>query len=125
MGERNIFILCVSPHLDGGYPIPGLDGVVPHPRCGWGLYLITGLNGGGYPSVPPARTGWGTPWLGLDGWGYPRVPPGQDWDEVTPPVRSGCRGVPHHRSGWGVTCPGLDRVGTPSLVWIWGTPFQV
>ena len=70
-GEGNIFTLCVNLHLDwggGGYPIPGLDGGISHPRSGWWGY-------------PPAQDWMGCPlWPGLDG-----VPPSQNcWMGYSP-----------------------------------------
>ena len=77
---KDIFSLggCPIPGPDGGsgYPIPGLDGRVPHSRFGWGGYPIPGPDGGypiqdhngGYPlplrldgGTPLSRTGWGIP----------------------------------------------------------------
>ena len=124
MGEGNIFSLST---LAGG---GGGGRRVPHPRSGWGGYLIPGLGGwggylipglvggtpsqvwmvGGIPRVPP---NWvlmvgGVTWPGLHGeGGYPI--PGLG---VGPHLRSG-GGVPHPRSGWW---------GYPDQVWMGGVP---
>ena len=105
---RNIFTLCVSPHLDEGrvprlvggthvwgYPIPGQG--VPVPGLGGGTPSQVWMVGGylGYPpsqvwmvgstqSTPPQQV-WMVgvpgvpPWPGLDGGGVPGVPPSQVW----------------------------------------------
>ena len=48
-GEGNSFTLCVSPHLEGWYPILPMRGWVPHPRSGRGVphpALVMGAGGG-------------------------------------------------------------------------------
>ena len=77
MREGNIFSLSTLAG-GGGYSVPGLDGVVPHPRSGWEGYPILVMRGypiqdhdGGLPwGTPSSKTEWGTPHPGLDG-----VPP--------------------------------------------------
>ena len=148
-GEGTVFSLFVSPHLNGGYPIPGLGGgtlfqvlVGGTSSQVWVGVPISGLHGG-TPSqvcmgrevpcprsglgVHHPRSGWwgypGTPQLGLDGGGHPGY-------ATSPPARSGwldggrIPGVPPARSGWGYPFQGLGG-GTPSQVWVGGTPSLV
>ena len=80
----------------GGYPIPSLDGGIPHPRSGQGGYPIPGLDGG----VPHLRSGWGVPHP-RSGWG---ATPSKIW-----------MGVP----------PSLDLMGySPIQDWMWYPPGQ-
>ena len=96
MAEGDIFALCVSPHLDGGYL------GVPQLRSGW--------RGGLYPSqvwmgVPHPRSGW---WGVLQG-----TPPRTGW---VPPPQPGLDGVPPPlRTGYGNPPPELDGV-TPNSI---------
>ena len=75
----------------GGYPGQVLMvGVVPRP----------GLDGGGYPRYPLARSGW---------WGVPGVPPYHVW-----------MGYP--LTGWGTPMTGWSTPPTPPAMTGWGTP---
>ena len=93
MGEGNIFSLCVSSHLYGGYPHPrsgrgsGGGGEVPKPRSrcerggggnpsqfqmgGREEYPIPGLDRRGYPILLTGEGGIPKDWTG--------VPPIQEW----------------------------------------------
>ena len=79
----------------GGYPIPGLDGGVPHPRSGWG-----GTPSQVWMGLPHPRSGQGVPHPrvphrpGLDG-----NPPHHDWMGY-PPIMTGW-GIPPTMAGWG------------------------
>ena len=82
----------------GGYPIPGLDRGVPHPRFRWGYPIL--LMGG-------------TPIQDQDWMGYPhprldRVPPVQDWMGYPRPRLDW---VPPSKTGWGI--PIQDWTGYP------------
>ena len=104
MGEGTVFSLFVSPHLDGGYPIPDLDQGVPHPRSRQGGYPVQLI--GGYPH--PARLTGGYPIQGLD-----RGTPSQVWMKGVCPLA---------RTGWG-TPPGQHWMGVPPRASTgWDTP---
>ena len=69
----------VSSHLDwgGGYPIPGLDWGVPHPRSGLGgtpsqVQVRVGVPYLADRGVPPSKIRMGVPWDTpiKTGWGY-------------------------------------------------------
>ena len=82
--------------LDGGYPIPGLDGGYPIPGV-WmgGGYSIPGLDGG-YPI--PGLDG-GTPLLG--------TPPNQETDQQSKHLLRGGRCASCVHAG-GLSCPVFD-----------------
>ena len=133
-----------------GYPIPGLDGGVPHSRSEqWGSPSQVWM--GDTPSqvwmgVPHPRSGLGVPHPRSGGphlrsgggevphprsrWGVPHPRSGgtpglvgypiPGLDGVYP-IPGQNGGVSHSRSGWGYPILGLDR-GYPSQVWIGGYP---
>ena len=89
MREGNIFILCVSPHLDTGYPLPRSRLGVPPSQVQVGGTPFPG-SGRGTPSQVE-----GTPtWRGVPppGKGYPFA-----WEGGTPPPNTGYQqGVTPH-----------------------------
>ena len=140
MTEGNIFSMST---LARGYPIPGLDGGVPHPADG---DTPTQVWMGG---VPHARSGWGRgyPIPCLDGVPHPTdgVPPskirmGYPHQNLMGYLHPGLDGVPPSKTGWGTppvqdwmgysSCPRLDGVPPPqsgdrSAKWALATQWAV
>ena len=110
-----IFSLSVNSHLREGYPIPGPDGGVPHPRSTGGT--PSQVQVGGYPILGPGR--------GVPAQGIP-PPPGREaptWG--TPHLTGGaCPGYPPVWQGM-PTWQGGTHLGYPPTwqgVPAWGTP---